>query len=137
MAPRSVRFGVQSRKLSNVGQSRDGCPNKYFLELLRASEGTLSRWSRLNLKSLAPTNPHCARVVGYGPFFLWVIHKEGLCPSNGDINRLMMTLKSKINMKKCLICFILEQDNILLKLLMKYSADWYRPIAIGLGCKSY
>jgi hypothetical protein len=31
-----------------------------------------------------------ARVVGYGPFSLWLIHKEGLCPSSGDINRLMM-----------------------------------------------
>jgi hypothetical protein len=32
----------------------------YYLELLRASEGTLSRWrwSRLYLQSLAPTNPH-------------------------------------------------------------------------------
>jgi hypothetical protein len=27
----------------------------YYLELLRASEGTLSRWSRLPLQSLAPT----------------------------------------------------------------------------------
>jgi hypothetical protein len=27
----------------------------YYLELLRASEGTLSRWSRLQLQSLAPT----------------------------------------------------------------------------------
>jgi hypothetical protein len=26
----------------------------YYLELLRASEGTLSRWSRLNLQSLTP-----------------------------------------------------------------------------------
>jgi hypothetical protein len=60
--------------------------------LLRASEGTLSRWSRLHLQSLAPTNPHWARVVGYGPFSLWVIHKEGLCPSSGDINRLMMMM---------------------------------------------
>jgi hypothetical protein len=42
------------------------------------------------LQSLAPTNPHWARVVGYGPFSLWVIHKEGLCPSSGDINRLMI-----------------------------------------------
>jgi hypothetical protein len=47
----------------------------YYLELLRASEGTLSRWSRMYLQSLAPTNPHWARVVGCGPFFLWVIHK--------------------------------------------------------------
>jgi hypothetical protein len=44
------------------------------------------------LQSLAPTNPHWARVVGYGPFSLWVIHKEGLCPSSGDINRLMMMM---------------------------------------------
>jgi hypothetical protein len=27
----------------------------FYLELLRASEGTLSRWSRLHLQSLAPT----------------------------------------------------------------------------------
>jgi hypothetical protein len=26
--------------------------------MLRASEGTFSRWSRLHLQSLAPTNPH-------------------------------------------------------------------------------
>jgi hypothetical protein len=62
----------------------------YYLEFLRASEGSLSRWSRLHLRSLAPTNPHWARVVGYGP--LWVIHKEGLCPSSGGINRLMMMM---------------------------------------------
>jgi hypothetical protein len=30
--------------------------------------------------------------VGYGPFSLCVIHKEGLCPSSGDINRLMMKI---------------------------------------------
>jgi hypothetical protein len=28
--------------------------------------------------------------VGYRPFSLCVTHKEGLCPSSGDINRLMM-----------------------------------------------
>jgi hypothetical protein len=34
------------------------------------------------LQSLAPTNPHLARVVGFGnPYG---IHKEGLCPSNDD-----------------------------------------------------
>jgi hypothetical protein len=36
------------------------------------------------LQSLAPINPHWARVVGYGTFFLCVIRKEGLCPSSGD-----------------------------------------------------
>jgi hypothetical protein len=32
------------------------------------------------------TNPHWARVVGYGSFSLYyyVIHKEGLCPSSRD-----------------------------------------------------
>jgi hypothetical protein len=33
----------------------------HYLELLRASEGTLSRWSRLHLQSLAPT-PDSRRV---------------------------------------------------------------------------
>jgi hypothetical protein len=61
----------------------------YYLEF-HASEGTLSRCSRLHLQSLAPIKPHWARVVGYGPFSLFVIHKEGLCPSSGDINWLMM-----------------------------------------------
>jgi hypothetical protein len=67
MAPRSVRFGVRSRKLSNIGQLLDGLPKIYFLELLRASKGSLSRWSLLHLQLLIPTNPHWARVVGYGP----------------------------------------------------------------------
>jgi hypothetical protein len=38
------------------------------------------------------SNPHWARVVGYGSFSLRVIHKEGLCPSSVDINRLMMMM---------------------------------------------
>jgi hypothetical protein len=69
----------------------DGWPKIYYLEFLRALEGTLSCWSWLYLHLLAPTNPHRACVLGYGPFSLWVIHKEGLGPSSGDINRLMMT----------------------------------------------
>jgi hypothetical protein len=62
-----------------------------IIELLRAPEGTLSRWSRLHLQSLAPTNPYRARVVDYCPFSLWVIHKEGLCLSSGDIGLMMIT----------------------------------------------
>jgi hypothetical protein len=61
-------------------------------EVSRASKGTWSRWSRLHLQSLAPTNPHRARVVGYGPFSLCSTHKEGLFPSSGGINRLMMMM---------------------------------------------
>jgi hypothetical protein len=51
----------------------------------------LSRWSRLYLQSYAPTNPH-----GYGSTCLWSIYKEGLCRSNGDINRLMMVMMMPI-----------------------------------------
>ncbi|RVE50633.1 hypothetical protein evm_004757 [Chilo suppressalis] len=43
-------------------RSLDGRP-KIYIELLRASEGTLSRWSWLLVgQSLAPINPHWARV---------------------------------------------------------------------------
>jgi hypothetical protein len=56
--------------LSNVGQLLDGWPKIFYLELFRTSEGTLSRWSRLHLQSLAPTKPHWGRLVGYDPFFL-------------------------------------------------------------------
>jgi hypothetical protein len=35
-------------------------------------------------------------VVGDGPFSLYVIHKEGLCPSSGDINRLTMMIMINI-----------------------------------------
>jgi hypothetical protein len=52
-------LGMRLRKLSNVrkGPSSDGSPKIYYIEQLRASEGTLSRWSRLHLQSLtlAPT----------------------------------------------------------------------------------
>jgi hypothetical protein len=30
--------------------------------------------------------------LGYGPFSVCVIHKEGICPSSGDINGLMMMM---------------------------------------------
>jgi hypothetical protein len=89
MTSLSVRFGVRSRKLSNVGRSlvitknllsrAPQCFGRHVKPLVPAA-----------LKSLAPTNPHWARVVGYGSFSLCVFHKEGLCPSSGDINRLMM-----------------------------------------------
>jgi hypothetical protein len=37
-------------------------------------------------------------VVGYGPFALWIIHKEGLCPSSGDIKRLMIMMMKMMMM---------------------------------------
>jgi hypothetical protein len=44
------------------------------------------------LYTISSTNPRWAFVVDYGPFSLWVIHKEGLCHSSGNINRLMMMI---------------------------------------------
>jgi hypothetical protein len=79
---------------------------KFYLELLRASEGTLSSWSRLHLQVLAPTNPHQACVVGYGLFSLCVIHKGTLCPSSGDINRLMMMMMILSTLLHAVICKI-------------------------------
>jgi hypothetical protein len=76
----------------------------YYLELLRVSKGTLSRLSLLYLQLLAPINLHWACVVGYGPFSLWVIHKKGLCPSCGDINRLMMMMSNSMTV----LAFALE-----------------------------
>jgi hypothetical protein len=35
--------------------------------------------------------------VGYGPFSICAIHKEWLCPSSGEINRLMMMNRPTIN----------------------------------------
>jgi hypothetical protein len=52
-------------KATVVSHWMDDQKNDY-VELLRALEGTLSRWSRLHLQSLAPSNPNWARVVGYG-----------------------------------------------------------------------
>jgi hypothetical protein len=99
LALRLVWFGVRSRKLSNVGH-RMGDQYFFFLVLFCASEGTLSRWSR---QQLAATNQHWARVVGYGPFSLCV-HKEGLCPSSGDINRLMMrNAITEVSYRKCFL----------------------------------
>jgi hypothetical protein len=68
----------------------------YYLDILRASEGTLRRWARLYLQSLAPTNPHWAGPRG-GLWPVLLMCKEGLCPSSGDINRLMMMMMNNFN----------------------------------------
>jgi hypothetical protein len=56
--PAVSALGVRSRRLSNVrkGHAVIGWVTKiFYVEHLRASEGTLSRWSRLHLQSLTPT----------------------------------------------------------------------------------
>jgi hypothetical protein len=48
-------LGVRSRKLNTVSMASLRMGDQNNVQLLRASEGTLSRWSRLHLQSLAPT----------------------------------------------------------------------------------
>jgi hypothetical protein len=68
--------GVKQR-WSVIGWVTKNCLSRATLSF----KGTLSHWSRLHLQSLAPINPHWARVVDYGPVSLCVIYEEGLCPS--------------------------------------------------------
>jgi hypothetical protein len=89
MAPQSVCFGMRSRKLSNVGH-------------WMSDQNVLSRASPRFERHVKPLVPAVFAVVsthqtalGYGPFFLCVLHKESLCPSSGDINRLMMNAPSE------------------------------------------
>jgi hypothetical protein len=56
--------------------------------LSSASESILSRFSRQHLQ-LVPINLHWARVVGYDPFSLYVIHKEDLCASSVELIMMM------------------------------------------------
>jgi hypothetical protein len=67
----------------------------YYLELLRASEGTLSHWVPAAF-AVVSTHQPALGPRGCGPFFLCVIHKEGLCLGSGDINRLMMVMMIKM-----------------------------------------
>jgi hypothetical protein len=84
MVPQSVRFGVLSRKLSNIVHWMG---DQKFVILAPSCFGK-------HVQSLVPaifavsTSPYWARMVGYGPFS-FVIHKEGLSSSSGDINRAM------------------------------------------------
>jgi hypothetical protein len=41
-------------------------------------------------------NGPAIRVVGYGPFSLCIIHKEGLFPISGDNNRLIMKMRLSV-----------------------------------------
>jgi hypothetical protein len=83
MTPRSERFEVRSRKLSNIGQSLNEYPKVNYLELLRASERTLSCWSRLYFQSIAPSNPHWARVVARSPYVQSM--RKAYAPAVGEL----------------------------------------------------
>jgi hypothetical protein len=72
MAPRSVRFGVDRGSWSWMGYE------KFII--------TSTCFGR-HVKPLAPAAFVVSHQppVGYGPFSLCVIHKEGLCPSSGGM----------------------------------------------------
>jgi hypothetical protein len=77
-----------------------------------------------------PTNPHWVHMVGYGPFFLWVIHKEDLCPSNVDINRLMIMMNN--NHAGVSFSFRLDSQLLLsMKLKLRYETDSERVHTLG------
>jgi hypothetical protein len=110
--PAVSTFSVRLRKLSHVGLSSDGWPKNYYLELLRASEGMLSRWSWLQLQSHQSALRPRGRL---SPFSLCVIHEEGLCLSFGDINRLMQRFKFSglmMIMNMCIITKVHNEDVI-------------------------
>jgi hypothetical protein len=52
-------------------------------------------------------SPHWTRVVGYGPFSLCVIHKEGPSLNSGDINRLMMMIMMTL-IERQFLCHLLH-----------------------------
>jgi hypothetical protein len=81
MAP-WLLHGVRSRKLSNVGQSLDGWPKN----LLSRAPLCFRRHVK-PLACICNQHPpiHWARVVGYGPFSLCVIHKA--CAPVGTLIR--------------------------------------------------
>jgi hypothetical protein len=53
---------------------------------------------------LAPTNPQWARVVGYGPFSLYVIYKVGLDDDDDEAKTVVTitaTVLARSNIKPC------------------------------------
>jgi hypothetical protein len=91
MAQRSVRLGVRSRKLSNVGQLVIGWVTKNLLS--RAPPCFGRHVKPLVPAAFAVVSSHQHALGPRGPFSLCVIHKEeSICPSSGDINRLMMMM---------------------------------------------
>jgi hypothetical protein len=113
-APRSVRFAVRSRKLSKrclTCQSVIGWVTKNLLFRAPPCFGRhVKPWVPAAFTVVSIHNPHWARLVGYGPFFLCVIHKEGLCSSSGDINRPMIMMMIIFRVKPYPTIYILILD---------------------------
>jgi RimJ/RimL family protein N-acetyltransferase len=88
------------------------------------------------LQPLVTTNPHWARVLGYVPFSLYVIHKEGLCPSSGDINRLMMIIMKKIEQAASLFYTVIKRGSYRIFATI-VSSNWEIEVLINHSTKSH
>jgi hypothetical protein len=90
MDQRLVRFGVRSRKLSKVvARLLDGL-QKFII----TSSSVFQNVKPLVPAAFAVVSSHQSALGPRGGISVLPlsIHKERLCPSNGDINRLMMIL---------------------------------------------
>jgi hypothetical protein len=66
------------------------------------TKNLLSHVKPLGPVAFAVVNTHQPALgprMGFGPLSLCVIYEEGLCPSSGDINRLMMVMINCIVLK--------------------------------------
>jgi hypothetical protein len=93
MAPRSVRFGLLSWKLSNINQSLDG-DQKFIISRTSVIQKTRGVVEPLVPAAFAVVSTHQPALGPHGGLWpsLCETHNEGLCPSSGNINRLMMKL---------------------------------------------
>jgi hypothetical protein len=80
-ARRAIAKAKQRSQWSGIGWET----KIYYLELLRASEGTLSRWPRLHLQSLAPTP--VSRKVDVGKRLVVKIIAESLSQHDENMYR--------------------------------------------------
>jgi hypothetical protein len=64
-----------------------------MLEKRRILKKFVSENNYIPLNPLKVTDGYTVAIEFLLSFSLWVIHKEGLCPSSGDINRLMMMIE--------------------------------------------
>jgi hypothetical protein len=86
----------------------------YGLRIRRTGHNHMPRGAQRS--AVGANNCKCswARMVGYGPFSLCVIHKERLFPSSGDINRLMVRVwqcyklltSVRLQTPLCVVCLL-------------------------------
>jgi hypothetical protein len=62
----------------------------------------------------------CLKFLRIYTFSLWVIHQEGLCPSSGDINRLMTMIRIK-----GVVIYFFNINNYYDRIRLCYNYYWY------------